>query len=70
MRTPGFLILEDTDGVRHVVRIGAIQLLSDTDCCRDSSAVTVGGRILLVPLPLDRLIAEIDAASGPKVPRH
>lgn len=51
-----YLQVIDQDGTRHVIRIAAIQLCSDADPCRDSTAVVVAGRTLIVPLPLDEIV--------------
>jgi len=60
----GCLMLADGDGIRHVIRIGSIQLLSDTDPCRDSTTAVVAGRPLMIPQPLDDVLAQISMAGG------
>lgn len=44
------------DGRRHLIRIGAIQLLSDGDLCRDSAVVVVAGRAITVAETLDEIV--------------
>lgn len=61
---PGYLQLTDSDGIRHVIRISAIQLLSDADACQDSSILVVAGRSLSVPIPLDRLLSSIEESTS------
>lgn len=51
-----YLQVVDQDGTRHLIRISAIQLCSDADPCRDSTAVVVAGRTLIVPVPMDEFV--------------
>ena len=60
----GYVVLSDIDGLRNVIRVSAIQMLSDTDQCRDSTMAVVAGRVLTIPLPLDDILVRIDKASG------
>lgn len=54
--TGEWVALVDGDGVRHVVRRRAVLALSDGDPAGDSTAVTIaGGRVLLVPRPLEEM---------------
>lgn len=54
---PGFLMVRDDQGLRHAIKIGAVQLLSDADPCCDSTVVVVAGRALVVDQPLDQILA-------------
>lgn len=56
---PGFLMIQDVDGLRHAIRFGAVQLVSDGDPCCDSTVVVVSGRALFVDQPLDEVLALI-----------
>lgn len=66
---PGYLLVVDADGLRHVIRISAIQMLSDGDQCRDATIGVVAGRALTIPLPLDDLIGQLERSSRPGRPR-
>lgn len=59
-RIKGFVGVVDADGVRHLLRLGAIQMIADTDSCQDTTVIVVAGRSIMVPLPLDDVIAVID----------
>jgi hypothetical protein len=59
---PGYLLLVDADGLRHVVRVSAIQLLSDGDQCRDTTIAIIAGRALTIPLPLDDFLGQLEYA--------
>lgn len=56
---PGYILLEDADGLRHVVRVSSIQMLSDSDQCRDATVAVVAGRGFSVPVPLDELLGRL-----------
>ena len=56
---PGFLMIRDVDGLRHAIRFGSVQLVSDGDPCCDSTVVVVAGRALFVDQPLDEVLAQI-----------
>ena len=59
-RVAGFLILIDQDGLRHAVRLHAIQALHDADAGQDQTLVALpGGRIAVVCQPLEALLQEI-----------
>lgn len=62
---PGYLLLVDADGLRHVVRVSAIQLLSDGDQCRDTTIAIIAGRALTIPLPLDDLLGQMERSRQP-----
>lgn len=50
-----YLAVTDGDGLRHLIRIGSIQMLSDGDLCRDTAIIVVAGRAIVVAEPLDTL---------------
>lgn len=56
---PGYVFLRDQDGLRHLVRVSAIQLLSDADPCGDTTIAVVAGRALSVPMPLEKFVQEV-----------
>lgn len=56
----GYIGITDCDGLRHVIRVGAIQMLSDGDLCRDVTMAVVAGRALAIPVPLDQLLGQLD----------
>jgi hypothetical protein len=56
-RVGGFLILVDSEGCRHAVRLAAIQCLSDTDPCADATLMILpGGRQVTIPRRLDDVL--------------
>lgn len=55
-----YLSVRDDSGCRHLIRRTAITLLSDEDPVADTTLITVGGRTLRIPLPLDRVMAALD----------
>jgi hypothetical protein len=55
----GYVFLRDQDGLRHLVRVSAIQLLSDADPCGDTTVAVVAGRALAVPMPLEEFVQEV-----------
>ena len=50
-----FLEFIGDDGVRNIVRVSAIQWLSDTDECRDETFITVANRTVTIRAPLDHV---------------
>ena len=57
-RHGGFLVLTDTTGRRHAVRIGALAGLSDADDDRAETIVQLpGGRYFVVAVPLEDFLA-------------
>lgn len=66
MLAPGYIFLTDQDGTRHLIRVSAIQFLSDADQCRDSTVITISGRPIVTPVPLDDLVMQLHAASRPQ----
>lgn len=55
-RVGPYLAVTDGDGLRHLIRIGAIQMLSDGDVCRDTAIIIVAGRAITVAEPLDQIV--------------
>lgn len=56
-RIGSFLVLVDQDGVRHAVKPGAVLCVSDADQGRDATVLQLpGGRVLLVPQPMDEVL--------------
>lgn len=53
---PGYVGLVDIDGLRHVIRVSSIQMLSDSDQCRDMTVAVVAGRSIPLPTPLDEVL--------------
>lgn len=62
---PGYVLLEDVDGLRHAVRISSIQLLSDGDQCGDSTVAVVAGRSLMISQSLEELLGQMDFRKPP-----
>ena len=54
----GFVGLIDADGQRHVVRSTSVQMLSDGDPCRDTCVVVAAGRAMVIPRPLEEVVAQ------------
>ena len=55
-RVGGFLEVDDDCGdCRHLLKINAITMLSDSDVCHDTTFITAGGRTIRVPYPLDEV---------------
>lgn len=50
---------EGENGIRHLCRITAIQMISDSDELQEESYVVIAGRMLLVREPLDDLRNEL-----------
>jgi len=59
----GYLLLQDVDGLRHAIRVSAIQMLSDGDPCCDTTLAVVAGRSLVIPQPLDDLLGQLTPRS-------
>jgi hypothetical protein len=59
-RGPGFLLVRDADGLRHVIRASSIQMMSDADPCCDTTVAVISGRNLIIPQPLDELLDMIE----------
>lgn len=54
-RVGPFLEVVDGDGCRHLLRLTAIQLLSDTDMLQTDTLITAAGRTIRVPQALDEI---------------
>lgn len=59
-----YLLLRDEQGRRHLIRLGAVQMLADVDEFHDTTVVVVAGRSITVPCPLDDLLACLDGRSA------
>jgi len=55
-----FLLFRDCDGVRHVVRLGSVQVLSDADVDCQECLLVAANRMYRVPVALERCIEHID----------
>lgn len=54
---PHFIALVDEEGLRHVVRQGAILSLSDMDECQDATVAQLpGGRAVTIRAPLEEVL--------------
>lgn len=69
-RVGAFIEVEDQDGCRHLVRISAIQWLSDADQCRDETLLTAAGRTIHILRPLDELRNTIDVCCATVRSQH
>ena len=57
-RTGPFVVLLDEDGLRHAVKLSAVQVLSDGDTCGNSTSVQLtGNRVAVVRRPLDEVLS-------------
>ena len=54
-RAGPFLEVIDEEGCRHLVRVTAVQLLSDTDVLQNETLITAAGRTIRVPHALDEI---------------
>lgn len=54
-----FLEVVGEDGCRHIVRVGSIQLFSDVDIMRDTTAIMVAGRQIVAPTSLDEILHRV-----------
>ncbi len=66
---PGYVLLTDVDGLRHVVRVSSIQMMSDSDPCQDTTVAVVAGRALSLPMPLEEFLGRIADSDGNRRPR-
>lgn len=57
-RTGPFVLLLDEDGLRHAVKLSAIQVLSDADGDANSTAMQfTGNRVAVIRRPLDEVLS-------------
>jgi len=54
-----FVRLNDEEGRRHLVRVGHINALSDTDLLQNETFVKLGSQIVRVPEPLDAVLERV-----------
>ena len=53
-----FVLLLDEDGLRHAVKLSAVQVLSDADTETNSTAIQLtGNRVAVVRHPLDEVLS-------------
>ena len=65
-RYGGFLVLVDTTGRRHAIRIGALTGLSDADDAQSETVVQLpGGRFVIVAAPLEDILAAVGPGGSP-----
>jgi hypothetical protein len=62
-RVGSYLVLVDTEGLRHSVRLSAILSVSDADMCQDTTVVIAAGRQILVPEAWETVMTWIDGAA-------
>ena len=55
-----FLLFRDCDGVRHLVRIGSVQVLSDADVDCQECLLVVANRMYRVPVSLECCLEQLD----------
>jgi hypothetical protein len=72
-RVGSYLVLIDTEGLRHAVRVTSILSVSDADLCQDTAVVVAAGRQIIVPASWETVMGWIDgsveAAEPPGVDR-
>ncbi len=57
-RTGPFVLLHDEDGLRHAVKLSAVQVLSDADGETNSTAIHLtGNRVAVIRRPLDEVLS-------------
>jgi hypothetical protein len=54
-----FVRLDDENGLRHLVRVGHVNSLSDTDPLQNETIVKLGSQIIRVPEPLDTVALRV-----------
>ncbi|MBK3799331.1 hypothetical protein GAY33_08835 [Azospirillum brasilense] len=69
-RRGSFLLLVDTNGQRHAVRINSIQGLHDSDQDQSQTIVALpGNRMAIVPRPLEQVLDLVEPSSA-TIPHH
>lgn len=58
-RVGSYLQVRDEEGCRHLLRVTAVQALSDTDPLRNETFITAAGRTIRVPQSLDAIVGLI-----------
>ena len=57
-RSGPFVLLLDEDGLRHAIKLSAIQVLSDADEESTSTAIQLtGNRVAVIRRPLDEVLS-------------
>lgn len=64
-RVGSYLVLVDTEGLRHAVRVTSILSVSDADMCQDTAVVVAAGRQIIVPASWETVMGWIDGSSLP-----
>jgi hypothetical protein len=59
-RVGAYLVLVDTEGLRHAVRVNAILSVSDADMCQDTAVVVAAGRQIIVPSSWETVMGWIE----------
>lgn len=62
-RIGGYLLLTDTEGLRHLARISSVSLASETDPCGDELCLVISGRPVRVLASLDEYLEWIGAGA-------
>ena len=65
-RVGQFLLFRDCDGVRHLVRLGSVQVLSDADLDCQECLLVVANRMYRVPASLDACLEVVDPTARVK----
>jgi hypothetical protein len=68
-RVGSYLVLVDTEGLRHAVRVTSILSVSDADLCQDTAVVVAAGRQIIVPASWETVMGWIDGSVEPEEPR-
>jgi hypothetical protein len=61
-RVGSYLVLIDTEGLRHAVRVTSILSVSDADLCQDTAVVVAAGRQIIVPASWETVMGWIDGS--------
>jgi len=67
-RVGSYLVLVDTEGLRHAVRVTSILSVSDADLCQDTTIVVAAGRQIIVPASWETVMGWIDGTAEPEEP--
>ena len=63
---PIFLTVIDDEGRRHAIKVSAIQSMADGDSFHDTTIITLAGRPIFIPRPLDDICRDLNVrASSP-----
>jgi len=67
-RVGSYLVLVDTEGLRHAVRVTSILSVSDADLCQDTTIVVAAGRQIIVPASWETVMGWIGGTAEPEEP--